>query len=119
SILNESTGTPVCLNSLLTMMQLQTAEILRLLAGPRTPRGNRSNSRRENLKLFEQAGGFRPARIAAAASGDAPFGWTPVELVDEGMRRPGHDRGADDVPRTLSLGAEDDWPNGKGQFDFG
>jgi alpha,alpha-trehalase len=59
---------------------------------------SREQARRvvENLKLFERAGGLQTSTNRSGSQWDAPFGWSPMQLIAiEGLRRYGYDREAD------------------------
>lgn len=50
----------------------------------------------ENLKLFEQPGGLQTSSFKTGSQWDAPFGWSPLELIAiEGLRRYGYEKEAD------------------------
>jgi alpha,alpha-trehalase len=63
---------------------------------------------RNNLKLFEQAGGLAMSRIESQAQWDFPYGWAPIQLLAiEGLRRYGYDRDADRISgKFLSMVVE-------------
>lgn len=49
-----------------------------------------------NLKLFEQPGGLQTSPFKTGSQWDAPFGWSPLELIAiEGLRKYGHKKEAD------------------------
>ncbi len=49
-----------------------------------------------NLKLFEQPGGLQTSPFKTGSQWDAPFGWSPLELIAiEGLRKYGYEREAD------------------------
>ena len=50
----------------------------------------------ENLKIFEQPGGLQTSSFKTGSQWDAPFGWSPLELIAiEGLRKYGFHREAD------------------------
>ena len=50
----------------------------------------------ENLKLFEQPGGLQTSPFKTGSQWDAPFGWSPLELIAiEGLRKYRYKREAD------------------------
>lgn len=59
----------------------------------------------ENLKLFEQPGGLRTSTKRSGSQWDAPFGWSPMQIIAvEGLRRYGYEKQANRVTiKFLSL----------------
>ena len=64
---------------------------------------------RENLPLFERAGGLSTSPRKTGKQWDAPFGWAPMQLIAaEGLRRYGYDSDADRISTSfLSLVLKD------------
>lgn len=55
---------------------------------------------RENLPLFEAAGGLRTSTQVTGSQWDAPFGWAPLQQIPvEGLRRYGYADDADRIAR--------------------
>ena len=55
---------------------------------------------RENLPLFEAAGGLRTSTQVTGSQWDAPFGWAPLQQIPvEGLRRYGYADDADRISR--------------------
>jgi alpha,alpha-trehalase len=149
---------PVCLNSLLYLMETQTADILHTLgreadvtvwrkrAQDRAERMNRlmwdakdglyydydfvhhrvrhypflttfyplwagiatkeqAARVKENLPLFEKAGGLQTSTYVSGNQWDAPFGWAPLQMIAiEGLRRYGYAEDAERISmKFLSL----------------
>lgn len=52
----------------------------------------------ENLTLFEQPGGLQTSSNRSGSQWDAPFGWSPMQIIAvEGLRRYGYNREADRI----------------------
>ncbi|MCY7345294.1 MAG: hypothetical protein LH614_03660 [Pyrinomonadaceae bacterium] len=52
----------------------------------------------ENLKIFEQSGGLQTSPFKTGSQWDAPFGWSPLELIAvEGLRKYGYEREANRI----------------------
>ena len=158
---------PVCLNSLLYLMEMQTAEIMGILglekdvdtwrrrAIARAERVNRlmwdagdalyydydfTRKRRRrypfvttfyplwagiatreqaarvaaNLSKFEQPGGLQTSTVSSGNQWDAPFGWSPLQLIAvRGLRRYGFDEAADRIAiKFLTLVRDEYLKNG-------
>ncbi len=52
----------------------------------------------ENLKIFEQPGGLQTSPFKTGSQWDAPFGWSPLELIAvEGLRKYGYETEANRI----------------------
>jgi alpha,alpha-trehalase len=57
---------------------------------------------RDNLSLFEAAGGLLTSTRVTGQQWDAPFGWAPLQLLAvEGLRRYGYEADADRIARKF------------------